>query len=306
MSGAKTSSSRGVTLAVIALIAANLFWAGNFIVGESAVQSFDPLTLVLLRWAIALVPLVLLAQVIEKPDWRRILAAWRWILVSSGLGIAGYTLLLYYALQHTDAFNAALINAVNPALIAIGAAVFLRERLTPLAVAGIVAALTGVLVILCAGDLGRLLTVGFGWGELLMLGAVITWAAYSIVGRIAPKTPPIATTAAQVCVAVAVLTPLSFLTGGPHIPAEPEALWSLAFIAIFPSVGSYVLWNYALSVLPASGAGVFLNLITVFVALFTILVGDPVSPAQIIGGSIVIAGVLAANRRRARVSSPEA
>jgi drug/metabolite transporter (DMT)-like permease len=63
---------------------------------------------------------------------------------------------------------------------------------------------------------------------------------------------------------------------------------------------SYLLWNRALTVIPAGNAGVFLNLITVFTALFTILSGHPYTFAQIAGGVIVIAGILLTSARGRR------
>ncbi|MGB4778152.1 DMT family transporter [Microbacterium sp.] len=305
--GGAAGRRRAVIVAVVSLLGATLFWAGNYIIGASAVEEIDPISLVLLRWVIALVPLLVIAQVVERPAWRQVLRAWPWLVALSGLGLLGYNLLLYAALQFTDAFNASLINAFNPALITLAAAVFLRERLTPLAVVGILTALVGVLVVLSGGDLAALFGAGggfgagfgagFGVGEALMIGAICAWTAYTIIGRRAPKLPPITATAVQAAVVIVVLTPVSLATGGPTLPGTPQALWALVFIGIFPSVLSYLLWNRALTVLPASGAGVFLNLITVFTAAFTILAGHPYTPAQLIGGVIVIGGVVLTNAR---------
>ncbi|MDJ0458937.1 DMT family transporter [Arthrobacter sp. NQ7] len=282
-------------VALLSLLGATLFWAGNYVVGAAAVQSIDPLSLVVLRWALALVPLLVIAHLVERPRWRSVLAAWPWLLALSLCGLLGYNLLLYFALEHTGPFNASLINAFNPALISLAAAVFLRERLAPLSVAGIVAALAGVLVVICGGDVGRLLTAGFGTGELLMTGAIVAWTAYTVTGRLAPKVPPVTATAVQAAVAVAVLAPVRLATGGLALPATSSGLASLLFIAIFPSVLSYLLWNRALAVLPAGGAGVFLNLITVFTAVLTVVAGQVPTTAQLVGGAIVIGGVVATN-----------
>jgi drug/metabolite transporter (DMT)-like permease len=65
---------------------------------------------------------------------------------------------------------------------------------------------------------------------------------------------------------------------------------------------SYLLWNRALTVIPAGSAGVFLNLITVFTAAITILAGHPYTAAQVIGGLIVIAGVILTNAPSLRVA----
>lgn len=282
-------------VALLSLLGATLFWAGNYVVGAAAVQSIDPLSLVVLRWALALVPLLVIAHLVERPRWRSVLAAWPWLLALSMCGLLGYNLLLYFALEHTGPFNASLINAFNPALISLAAAVFLRERLAPLSVAGIVAALAGVLVVISGGDVGRLLTAGFGTGELLMTGAIVAWTAYTVTGRLAPKVPPVTATAVQAAVAVAVLAPVRLATGGLALPATSSGLASLLFIAIFPSVLSYLLWNRALAVLPAGGAGVFLNLITVFTAVLTVVAGQVPTTAQLVGGAIVIGGVVATN-----------
>ncbi|MFP5311279.1 MAG: DMT family transporter [Actinomycetes bacterium] len=305
-SAAGRSRGRRQVVAVLSLLGATLFWAGNYVVGSGAVQSIDPLSLVVLRWAIALVPLLIIAQLMERPCWRTVLAAWPWLLALSVCGLLGYNLLLYFALQHTDAFNASLINAFNPALITLAAAVFLRERLTPLSVAGVVAALAGVLIVISGGDVRRLLTAGFGAGEVLMVGAIFAWTAYTVTGRLAPKVPPVTATAVQAAFAVALLAPVRLAAGGLALPATGPALASLLFIAVFPSVLSYLLWNRALTILPAGGAGVFLNLITVFTAILTVLAGQVHTAAQLVGGAIVIGGVVATNapafRRRPRTA----
>ncbi|MFE4545204.1 DMT family transporter [Arthrobacter sp. NPDC056727] len=299
----KRSSRRALTVAIASLLGATLFWAGNYVVGAGAVESIDPLSLVLLRWSLALVPLLAIAHVVERPHWRQVLAAWPWLIALSVFGLLGYNLLLYTALEHTDAFSASLINAFNPALITLAAAAFLRERLTRRAVGGVLIALAGVLLVLSNGDLDKLLHAGFGTGELFMIGAIAAWSAYTITGRLAPPLPPITATAMQAGITVAVLTPLSFAAGGPALPPTQGAIISLAFIALFPSVMSYLLWNRALTVIPAGKAGVFLNLITVFTAFFTILAGHPYSMAQITGGGIVIAGILLTGARGHRAGS---
>ncbi len=76
---------------------------------------------------IAAVPLLTLAQLLEKPDWRQIIRAWPWLLALSGAGLVGYNLLLYTALEHTDALDASLINAFNPAVITLAATRLLRN-----------------------------------------------------------------------------------------------------------------------------------------------------------------------------------
>ncbi|WP_327012239.1 DMT family transporter [Cryobacterium sp. CAN_C3] len=74
-------------------------------------------------------PLLLLAQIVEKPDWRVVADSWPRLLLLASLGIARYNLLLYTALQYTTPQPASLINAANPAvMMVVLAAILVRER----------------------------------------------------------------------------------------------------------------------------------------------------------------------------------
>lgn len=283
--------------AAIYLIFANLFWAGNFVVGQAAVKTMEPLQLTFWRWALAAVPLLVLAQAVERPDWRAVLRHWRVLLLLSVLGMSGYTLLLYSALQHTSALNASLVTAANPALIVVLSVVLLRERPRPLGWAGIGLGLAGVLLVLSGGNVERLLTFSLGAGELLIVAAITVWALYTIIAR-RLSLPAITATAVQVAMAALVLAPVA-LAAGAGLPATASGNWSLAYIAVFPSLGSYLLWNLALKRTSAANAGNYLNLIAVFTAVITVLLGQPITVPQVLGGVLVISGVLLTGAGRA-------
>lgn len=276
--------------ASLCLVLATLFWSGNYVVGEAAVASMTPLELTFWRWALAAVPLLLLAQFIEKPDWRAVLRRWPALLVLSALGMSGYTLLLYGALGYTSAMNASLITAANPALIVVMAVVLLGERTTRLGWLGICLGLLGVLLVLTRGELQRLLSFTMNTGELLMIGAIIVWGFYTIIAR-RLKLPAIAATAVQVVMATVSLAPFA-LALNVQFPDTPAEGWSLAYIAVFPSLGAYLLWNLALKSTPPGTAGNYLNLMVVFTAAITVALGTPLTLVQVIGGLMVIAGVL--------------
>jgi drug/metabolite transporter (DMT)-like permease len=276
--------------ASLCLVLATLFWSGNYVVGEAAVASMTPLELTFWRWALAAVPLLLLAQFIEKPDWRAVLRRWPALLLLSALGMSGYTLMLYGALGYTSAMNASLITAANPALIVVMAVVLLGERTTRLGWVGIGLGLLGVLLVLTRGELQRLLSFTMNTGELLMIGAIIVWGFYTIIAR-RLKLPAIAATAVQVVMATVSLAPFA-LALNVQFPDTPAEGWSLAYIAVFPSLGAYLLWNLALKSTPPGTAGNYLNLMVVFTAAITVALGTPLTLVQVIGGMLVIAGVL--------------
>lgn len=276
--------------AAIYLTLATIFWAGNFVVGQSAVETLAPLQLTFWRWALAALPLLVLAQAIDRPDWRSVLRQWPLLLLLSCLGMSGYTLLLYSALEHTSALNASLVTAANPALIMILAVVLFRDRPGPASWLGIALGLAGVLLVLTGGDFRRLLTFSFQAGELLILAAITVWAGYTVLAR-RQSLPAITSTAVQVAMAAVVLAPVAAVAGA-GLPSAPAEAWSLAFIVAFPSLGSYLLWNLALKQTSPANAGNYLNLIAVFTAIITVLLGRPITVHQILGGILVISGVL--------------
>ncbi|HZK58503.1 MAG TPA: DMT family transporter [Cryobacterium sp.] len=239
--------------AAIALILATLMWAGNYVVGQIVVQTMDPISLTWFRWLLAAVPLLVLAQVIEKPDWRVVARAWPRLLLLSGLGVIGYTLLLYTALQYTSALSASLINAANPAVMVLLAAVLVRERMGWRGIAGLLLGLVGVLVILTNGAIASVFSMRHNEGDLLMIGAIVVWSLYTIFGQ-SLTVPPITATAAQAVIAAVLLAAVALLTGASW-PSEPSTVWALLFNAAFPSIGAYALWNGALKSIPPGHAG---------------------------------------------------
>lgn len=285
------------------LVLATLFWSGNFIVAQAAVASMTPLDLTFWRWTLAAVPLVLLAHFVEKPNWRAVLRRWPVLLLLSVLGMSGYTLLLYGALGHTSAMNASLITAANPALIVVLAMVLTGERTTRRGWFGITLGLLGVLLVLTRGELQRVVSLTLNFGEVMMIGAILVWGCYTIIAR-RLDIPAITATATQVVIAGLTLAPFA-VASDVRLPETQAEAWSLAYIVVFPSLGAYLLWNLALKTTAPGTAGNYLNLIVVFTAVITVVLGTPLTVVQIAGGLLVIAGVLLTGTKgRAKVPSP--
>jgi drug/metabolite transporter (DMT)-like permease len=271
------------------LALANLFWAGNYVFGEMVTREISPVSLTFFRWLFAVVPIAVLAWLVERPDWRKALREWKLHLLQSLLGLTGYTLLLYAALGLTGAVNAAVISAINPATIALGAAIFLHERLGRVQVVGIAVAFVGVTVVLTGGDVGQLLERGFGVGDLLVIGSVLAWTVYSLISR-RLRTPPITATAVQAVFAVITMLPLIAVTG-VSLPSSPAGALGLVYIVIFPSMLGYALWNIGASKVGPARAGIFLNLLPVFTVAIALAFGATLELPAVIGGILVIAGV---------------
>ncbi|WP_026074246.1 DMT family transporter [Brevibacillus massiliensis] len=279
------------SMAWLFLILANVFWAGNYIFGKFVTAEVSPLGITFARWLLALFLLFPLALWIEKPDWRQVKKAWLPLAVLGLTGAIGYNITLYAALKFTTATNAALVNALNPALIVLCSAFLLRERMAKAQIGGFLLSLIGVLFILTQGSLSRLLSTDYNKGDLLMLAAISSWTLYSLLIKKLTNIPPITATAVSSLIAVFMMLP--FVASSPVFiqPIGTRSVIGIVYMAVFPSVGSYLLWNFSLRTVSASQAGITLNLIPVFTALIGITIGEQVTVAQILGGLLVFAGV---------------
>lgn len=283
--------------ASIFLILTTLFWAGNFIFGKFVAAELTPLQLTFLRWLLAVLLLFPIAHWYERPSWPQVWQEWKKLLALALLGMIGYNLILYQALHFTSSLNAALINSINPALIFLTSAWLLKERLSLTNSVGILVSLLGVLLVLTDGRLQHILSIKFNPGDLLMLAAILTWNVYTLIGRRMQNVPPIAATAVSAFLSVLVLMPFVLLTGLPT-DVSREAMIGVVYVAVFASVAAFLLWNSAILLLKAGQAGVYLNLITVFTAILSVLLGNTVTAVQIIGGLLVFAGVYLTTQKK--------
>src|SRR5512138_944015 len=185
--------------ASLSLAVASLLWSGNFVIGRAVAGRVPPVALAFWRWAVALavlLPFTFRALRAAAPALRR---SWR-ILVPLGiLGVGNFNLLVYVGLTETTATNALLLNSACPAFIlAISFAAGLG-RASPRQPPGIALSLAGVVAIVTRGAPGTLLSVSFARGDLWVLAAVLSWAAYTLLlDRRPPGLDPIALLAATV------------------------------------------------------------------------------------------------------------
>ena len=178
--------------------------------------------------------------------------------------------------------NASLITAANPALIVVMAIVLLGEKTTRLGWLGICLGLLGVLLVLTQGELQRVVSLAINTGELMMIGAIIVWGFYTIVARrlAVPRHRGHSRAGGDRDRDAGAVCPRHERAVSRH--RRPKA-GRLAYIALFPSLGSYLLWNLALKTTPSGTAGNYLNLMVVFTAIITVLFGTPLTLVQIAG-----------------------
>jgi drug/metabolite transporter (DMT)-like permease len=217
-------------------------------------------------------------------------------------GIFLYNLCFFAALSRMPAGRTALFVALSPVVTALALALF-GERLGARKWAGIAIAFVGAAIIITRGDaMGALrdISQSLGAGELLMLGGVCAWAAYTIIGRHALKglSPIAATTYAS-------LWGLLLLSCGAvfELPALDagtltwEVIAAVAYLGAFGTVIAFIWYYEGVKAIGPSRTAVFNNLVPVFGVTFgALLLQEPVLASMVVGGMLVIAGVSLTNR----------
>ncbi|NBT10638.1 MAG: EamA family transporter, partial [Betaproteobacteria bacterium] len=166
---------------VLLMLLPPLMWAGNAVVGRLMVGLVPPLQLNLLRWSLALLILLPLGwQAIKTAEQRAALWERRVPLAVLGLlGVGAYNALQYLALTTSTPLNVTLIAASSPLwMLSIGA-LFYGQKPGPRELVSAACSLAGVLLVLSRGDFSRLADIAFVPGDVMMIGAIISWCFYS-------------------------------------------------------------------------------------------------------------------------------
>lgn len=281
----------------IPAVLAMAFWATNFAFSPVVLDAVGAIQLTGSRWFIAILVLIPLALITEKVTRAVIVGEWKTHVVQALLGYVGYTLLLYCALGVTSPVTASVLVALNPATIAIAARFILHENMSVNTIVGIAISIVGALVVVFGGGVAG--GFAFSYGDVLLLIATVLWTAYSM---LAPrvKTPPITATAVQATFSAIIMVPfmaLDIAWGNTAWFTMDGFDWlGVLWIGLIPSAGAYFLWNISSEWIGPTRTGAFLNIIPVFTALFVVAFGGTVTPTQVLGGALVLAGVSYANR----------
>lgn len=289
------------TKAYIMLVCASLFWAGNFIVGKYAfLTDIPPLSLVFYRWT--LVWFILLPftykEIIKYKDIILKNLPLLFLLGFTSVGL--FNSFTYLALIHTQVINASLFNAAIPAIIILLCLLFKVEKTNKFQILGLIISVLGIIAIITKLNLDILLSLNFNKGDLIMVGGALTWGIYSTLLKRKKFTLPLLTLVHVICTLGLISVLPQFLyeyTNGQVIKFDINLVYTLIFLALFPSIGSYYCWAGAVSILGANRAGISLSLIPLFSTIMAIGIYDEKFQFfHLIGAILIILGLLLSNK----------
>ena len=268
-----------------------VFWSSAFAGIRSALLNYTPGHLALLRFLVASSVLVVYAVCnrVSIPNLRDIPK----IMILGFLGITVYHIALNFGEISVTAGSASLLIASTPALTALLAVIFLKEKMNRRGWVGIATSFFGVFLV----TLGEGQGLQFNFGAIFIFIAALSSSAYfAFQTPLIEKYGALPMTAYVICAGTFFM--LIFLPGlSQAICSAPlYSTFSVVYLGVFPGALAYVTWTQALSKAPASLVSSFLYLspvLAIFIA--SVLLNEIPSLVSLVGGGISILGVIIVN-----------
>jgi len=293
-------SHRSAGQAYLLLSAAALAWGGNVVASRFAIGEISPMALTCLRWAVVIVVFLVMGPRRIIGEWPLLKPYWRSALL---MGSGGYTVLsavLYVAAYYTPAVNLAILQGTIPILVLLGALLLHGTRITRMQIAGLAITLIGILVVASKGDVHILTTLGFNFGDLLMLVGCVSYAGYTLSLRRRPNVPGLTFFFLMAMGALLSSLPLlaiEVLAAKVQWPTLKG--WGvLLFVGLGPSLIAQQCFMRGVELIGPGRAGLFVNLVPVFGAFLSVVIlGEAFSFYHALALALVLAGILLAEHR---------
>ena len=290
-------------LGFVACALASSLWGCGFFFGEIALAEMNFAHMVLYRFLFSMVPLAPLL-ITHPPRLNR--REWGVLLTASFLGVPLQFLLQFYGLSLTNVSHASLMVGTMPVILAVGAAIFAHERMDRIGWLAMAASTCGAALI-AVGEHHRTGTGGSSLlGDLMVIASLfiaLFWILFN--KQLMERHSPVVITAYGIALGTAMLlvwVPLQY--GMPPVAHVSLKAWmALAASGLLCTATTTLLWNWGLTQVPASQAGVLLNMEPLLGSLLGVFVlGEHLGPGAWGGGALILgAAVLLTTHSRTRV-----
>ena len=277
------------TLGFAACALASALWGCGFFFGKIALDEMNVGAMVFYRFAFAC--LVLLPVLVtHKPGLNR--REWGILLIASFLGVPLQFLLQFYGLSLTTVSHASLMVGTMPVILAVGAALFARERMDRVGWMAVAGSTVGAGLIALGGRHGGHATLT---GDLLVVVSLVIALGWILLNKsLMERHSAIVVTAYGLfagTLMLAVIVPIGW--GWPPVHLSWRAWAASAAAGVLCTAATTLLWNWGLTQVPASQAGILLNMEPLIGSLLGILVlGETLGPSAWVGAVFILAAAV--------------
>jgi drug/metabolite transporter (DMT)-like permease len=274
---------------------ASSLWGCGFFFGKIALAEMSFAHMVLYRFLFAIVVLLPLL-VTHPPGLNR--KEWGLLLVASFLGVPLQFLIQFYALSITTVSHASLMVGTMPVILALGAAVFAHERMDWVGWVALAGSTSGAALIALGGHAKGGATLA---GDALVVVSLMIALFWILLNKqLMGRHSHIVVTAYGLALGTAMLmiwVPVRY--GLPPVHGVSVKAWlALAGSGVLCTATTTLLWNWGMTQVPASQAGVLLNMEPLIGSLLGVLVlGERLGPSAWVGGGLILASAITLTTR---------
>jgi len=279
-------------LGFAACFAASALWGSGFFFGKIALEEMNVGAMVFYRFffAVAVLSPVLITH---RPGLNR--QEWGLLTVCSFLGVPLQFLLQFYGLSLTTVSHASLMVGTMPVILAVGAAVWAHERMDGIGWSALAASTVGAGLIALGGH-----ATGKGQptlqGDLLVVVSLMIALFWILLNKkLMERHSAVVVTAYGLFLGMAMLVLIvPVLFGWPPVAhVSPKAWGALAASGVLCTATTTLLWNWGMTQVPASQAGVLLNMEPLVGSVLGVVVlGETLGPSAWVGGGLILAAAI--------------
>ncbi len=288
---------RGLGFAACCL--ASMLWGCGFFFGKIALREMNVGAMVFYRFlfaVLALFPLLFTHRPTFSPR------DWRILLLASFLGVPLQFLIQFYGLSLTTVSHASLMVGTMPVLLAVGAAIWAHERMDRIGWIALAGSTLGAALIALGGH-----APGSGHPQASLTGDLLVIASLAIAlfwilinKQLLERHSTITVTTYGILAGTLMLAAIvPFGWGLPPVHGiSAQAWWALAASGVLCTASTTLLWNYGLTQVPASQAGILLNMEPLIGSLLGVFVlHDVLGPGAWSGGALILLAAITLTTR---------
>jgi drug/metabolite transporter (DMT)-like permease len=275
-----------------------ILWGLNYPAVKVSNTGLSPVFTTFLRSVIATFFGVIYCLVVKQPLFHRGILLFHGAMVGILFGIE--FVFLYFGLLYTSASRAAIFIYLSPFVVAIGAHLFLKERLNGLKIAGLILAFLGIFLVFKGkpAAYNKLMLVG----DLCEIIAAIFWGATTIYIKkyLAQKVHPINTFLYQLAFSIPIIFIGALLLEDTWVKEfTMPVISSLFYQSVIVAFASYLAWFKLIHIYPVATLSVFTFLTPIFGVLSgVIFMKDQLTAGLLLGLIVVCIGIYLTNYQK--------
>ena len=281
------------------LLGMAILWGASWPWGRVVAQAMPTFVASSMRFFIAIIPLVIWLYAANRFRYAKKLRPNQWLglFLTALLGVFGYSTFFIWGLKYVPAGQATVIVATNPVFTTIFAIWLFKEKWNKWVANGMAIAVVGSLLAMTKGEPAQMLT-NFGFGQLLLLGALVCWVAYTLLARkvLVGIDSLTATTISSIfgflLLFIGALIAENWQDWAIVLTLDKSTWFSLIGLALGATVLAYAWYFDGVKYLGAGNAAAYIILVPILGILFSaIWLNEQVDSSLLIGGTLAVSGL---------------